>query len=460
MGAFLAIGIVAYFSLYAYYASYTRFIADDYCSAYYGQRLGMFRYIWFWFITWGGRFSAIAADMALVWLGQKSIGLIPGLALVFWFFTNFAGFYLLLPTVTTRKEKTALASLFSLLFLYSIFQLITNLPQTFLWYSAFRTHTLPVLLFNFFLVFTFSYRKHIINSRWALILAFLFCLFNGGFSESFTAIQIISLASLLGIEIFYFRKNFKDRILHFLIVSLLAAGIALAIMLLSPGTQNRQDYFEVPQTIGQILGISIDGFFTFFRVILKDAFRILGLVGSILFAFLIGHRYFPGSSIKNSQAFLIAMTGVALVFIAYLPAAYGMGDILPRRAFPIPIFFGFVPLFYFFGVIGSNTKRSPISPSILWYIATGLILISLIGNGANFYARTPLLVQYASNIDSLEVSIEQAKSEGKKRIEIPKLNNWAGVYDPSDNPMFWVTSCFRMYYDIEVVGPPTQTEYP
>ena len=55
-------------SLHASLILLTRFIADDYCSAYLGQRLGLLRYIWFWYLNWGGRYAAIGADMALAWV--------------------------------------------------------------------------------------------------------------------------------------------------------------------------------------------------------------------------------------------------------------------------------------------------------------------------------------------------------------------------------------------------------
>lgn len=450
----ITLGIIAYFALIAYFGTFTRFIADDYCSAFDGQRLGMFRYIWYWFITWGGRYPAIAADMLLVWLGQRFIGFVPAFALLLWILTNQVGFTILLPADYSKQNKLLFATLLSLLFVYSIFQLIPSIPKTFFWYSAFRTHTLAVIIFNYYLVVYAYYCKHETLSPAWWVFAFALSLLNGGFSESFTAIQILTFCLLIGIELFFLKKPLKHRSTIFLLSSLSGAILAMAILFLSPGTQNRQNFFAVPQTISQIVGISLTGFFSFYKVILKDPYRVIGLIASLLIAFLYGERFVTSIKLKPWQAILIALAGIALVFASYLPAAYGMGDILPRRAFPIPIFFGFVPLFVLSAYYGAYLQPKIKVKNVLLGLATIFLVGSLLGNSINFYAAREPLIQYAVTIDALEISIDQAKADGLLSLEIPKLNNWAGVFDPSDNSRFYVTACFSKYYGIQLIGPP------
>lgn len=49
-------------SLYGYIGMFNRLLGDSLCSFYYAKRLGLFRSIWYWRITWSGRYSAYAFD--------------------------------------------------------------------------------------------------------------------------------------------------------------------------------------------------------------------------------------------------------------------------------------------------------------------------------------------------------------------------------------------------------------
>src|SRR5260221_14754504 len=104
----------------AYLGNYTRFMADDYCSAYYAQRLGLLRSIWYWYVTWSGRYTAFAFDwLTLIQIfGRYGAHFIPPLAIVIWTIATVAAIYLSLKLITphfsTLKLATVLGTCFTL----------------------------------------------------------------------------------------------------------------------------------------------------------------------------------------------------------------------------------------------------------------------------------------------------------------------------------------------------------
>ena len=450
-----AIFLLVYFSLAANLAGYSRFIADDYCSAYDAGRLGVARFVWYWFLTWGGRLSAVSADGLLVLLGQYRIGLVPILALIVWVGVNTAGFWLVLPSDWQRSKRLAAAGFLGLAFVYFLFQTMPNIPQTFFWFSAFRTHSLAVILFNIFLWFYFANRSSANMSIWKICLAFLVGLVNGGFSEAFTFLQILTIGSLVLVEYFLDGMKIHRGKLSFLAAAIVGAVLAFSIMFLSPGTQNRQEFFTAPRTVMGILSISANGFVIFFRSIFKDPFRLLGFLGALGLAVLAGGVLPLAKKIKGWVFAGLASLGLAAIFLSMVPAAYGMGDILPRRAFPVPIFFGFVPLLlacYFAGRSFWADTAEKWREIAIW-VVMALLVVSIFGNANTLNKARPAMATYAENIYQLEQTVGQAKSSGEEQLVVPLLGNWAGVYDPSDNPKFWVTVCFSNYYGIPIIGP-------
>ena len=69
---------------YMYIGTFSRLLADDYCSIYYGRRLGLLRSIWYWYITWHGGFSASAADWFLSFTGPGLLKILPIVTLAAW----------------------------------------------------------------------------------------------------------------------------------------------------------------------------------------------------------------------------------------------------------------------------------------------------------------------------------------------------------------------------------------
>ena len=70
------------------------------------------------------------------------------------------------------------------------------------------------------------------------------------------------------------------------------------------------------------------------------------------------------------------------------------------------------------------------------------------------YESRDTYISFAQRWDQADALIMQAKTNGDKSVTIPALHVWTGPGgDPTDNPNFWVTRCYSLYYDFPVFGP-------
>ena len=70
--------------LYAYIATFSRLIGDDYCLLYFADRFGLLRSIWYWYINFEGIFSGVFVDYFLVYFGEKWMGVVLPAILLLW----------------------------------------------------------------------------------------------------------------------------------------------------------------------------------------------------------------------------------------------------------------------------------------------------------------------------------------------------------------------------------------
>lgn len=358
----LAAVLAVVFAAHAYLGSYTRFIADDYCSAYLGQRFGLLRYLWFWYLNWGGRFSAIAADMVLAWSRPQGIGWVPGTALMLWMAFLTAAIFHLLPGEMRRNRTFA---------------------------------------------------------------PFLEWVWDGS-------------------------ERARSRA-GFLLAGLAGTALALVILLAAPGNLNRQEAFYRPSGWVEMLQISLNGYAALLQSVLAAPARVVGLAGALLFFFSLGALHPASQPVAPRRLLLISALTVRLPAVSFLPAAYGIGDALPERAHDIPIFVLLAGAFVTAFLAGARAVTACPAPGpavlagVLLFASAAMILPTLIESRHAFIA-------YAERMDRVEQEILQARQNKRQVIHIPRLGNWAGTFDPTDNPRFFSTACISLYYDIQVLG--------
>jgi len=127
LSIFLPSGVVL--GIHAYLGSFNRFVADDFCSAYFARRLGLLRSVWFWYTTWFGRYSAGAADAILPIFGERGIAFIVIIILVIWLAVAISALAVLWPKEGQKENKYLAAVSLGTAAVYVTLLVSPNVPQ-------------------------------------------------------------------------------------------------------------------------------------------------------------------------------------------------------------------------------------------------------------------------------------------------------------------------------------------
>jgi len=439
-------------------------LGDDYCSMYIGERLGLLRSIWYWYLSWHGGLSASAADWLLSLWGSG----------VFRFNTFiFLSTWVVFAAIAVKKaidyrgySSSSLCPLLLAIFLiFTTLSISPDISQSLFWWGGARGYLSPLILFTLYFAlyyhFLASSPNRVHKTLWVFVsfgLAFLI----GGFSETFTPAWVVLLAGIIGVEWFIRKWNVKDPSFLFLVAGFAGALLSLFVMVLAPGNSSRQSYFPAAPDIFTILRMASTSYLAFLYGIFST-YRILGVLGSLFGAVWLGLEIRRGSSVTAPRgwwilAFLLA--GFILAFGCFPPAVYGTSEPPPARTLIIPSFFlmaCFLVSGFIFGEWLASRIRGVLPlPAALSIIACSLIIISSWNTFQSLYSVRSEYISFAEQWDLVDAKIRAAKTSGAQEIVIPSLKNWAGLEYPTDNPRYWPNVCYSKYYDIDVLASPRQ----
>jgi hypothetical protein len=450
---FSALGLAAY----AYLGSFTRMLADDFCSIGFANRLGLLRSIWFWYLNWSGRYTAFAADWLILKsiLGPYRLGFLVPVTIIAWLAFLIFTIYLQLE----KKHPSALlhAAALAAVFLFLVFLLTTEISQSLFWWNGMRSYALPLVVISFYFLLFQVYKRFRISPLWAGLLGFILFFLSGGLGETFAVAQTAFILFWIGLDLL----NLTDRPRNEMVIlyaSLVGALCSLVAVILSPGNGLRQANLPASPNMLTLVSISLQAYGKFLAGFFQGPARVLGLAGAVLAAVWIGVQYLELASAKRWRIPAYILGGVLVSFSCFPPGVYGYSEPPPARIHIIPVFFllagllgaGFTTGSWLAGRDGYRWLDSiPFIVSITLLIGfCSLITITyLLGKRSEY-------VRFAEKWDQVDAQILQARAENRKTVSIPAMNNWAGLEWPTDNPNYWPTQCYSVYYGIQVVGPP------
>ena len=455
--AFFSVSVL---SMHALLGSYTRLIADDFCSAYYAERFGLLRSIWYWRLNWSGRYTAFAMD----WLLTKVIGvdnLSPFLPilLIAWFLFAWFAMYRLLRSNETRQQDVLFSGALGITFIFVLFSLTPNVPQSFYWWNGMRSYAFPLFLLNAFLaIYLYIPQKTITGKTQIALFVLFFLLFflSGGTSETSVVFQFSLLVLLM---ILRWLKSFKlEWDAHMLALSsgLVGSIASLIVTVTAPGNAVRQESMLPTTNPIQILTISWNGYSAFVTEIVRAPEKLALVFGSFLLTIWIGNYYKKRFNGTRGMIPGYVVSGIILSFSCFVPGAYGYSEPPPTRvlifaAYALSITFMFAGF-----LIGTNigTVSSSNSMRMQFVIALSVLLLgySSINQTLELYNLKDQYITYANTWDGMNAQIRAAKNNREESVTLPFINNWASLNTLTDNPRFWVNVCYSNYYDIRVLG--------
>lgn len=445
-------------ALHGYLGSFNRLLADDFCSAHIAHRLGFLRSIWFWYLNWSGGYSQSIADFTLEIIGQDGMPYVVPVFLSVWFLVAMLAVLFVLPAEINWGARLWISITISAVIIFSVYSISPNVPQGLYWWGSMRKYGVSLMIFTLYVVVyqLFNLKD---RGRWGSVVgcltSFSIIFLNSGFSETFTPLQIVFLALALGLGLWSKYLTLQSQALYFLAAGLAGAVVGLAIMLAAPGNSIRASHFPAHPGLLEMLTIAVNAYLAFLASLFSATEKVLGLLAVILAGIWVGVQINIKVKISPGVAISALLLGFAFVFGCFLPAAYGLSEAAPGRSLVVAVYF----LVLSFLVAGAASGIWLSQMGYLPTIAKPAILVGLAlcmifpawSNIQHLYTSRETYITYARQWDAMDAQILAAKADNQSEVHIPAKRNWADVFEPSDNPNFYVTMCMSEYYDIQVL---------
>ena len=453
--------------LYSYLGTYARLIADDFCSFYYAQRLGTLRYVWYEYLTWGGRYSSFAVDSLIARIGTTGLPYVTAGLLVLWVLIATFMFRAFLRGETGQRPGILLPLALCITTVFAILAVSPRPQDTLYWWNGMRTYMPAILIVMFHAGFLYWAVQHLKTRRAFLLgslVSFFIALVNGGVNEPFSAVLILFFTGFTIFKLWARQLRLRDPLFSFLGAAVLGGALALTIMLLSPGTEIRQALFPAHLPLFQVFAVTAAGTLDYMVDLFRSPLRLSALI-AIFFTFI-----WVGSSSQKSLSsgtwiFLAIGAGILLSFASLLPAVYATSE-LPAPRTMIVFSFILVASLLYAGLMTGKwlSGRTIESANFRWGLSACVaisVLASTAINAKALYDSREIYRSFAQRWDRANAQILQARDNGEASVTIPALNVWTGPGgDPTDNPRYWVTACTSRYYDFQVFGPPLNMTEP
>lgn len=445
-------------SLYIYLGSFSQLMADDFCSVYYSERLGVLRSVWYWYISWHGGYSASFADGLLGLFGRTGIGFVTPLALLIWVLSlTWFVFAALKYFGFDRQMLISLAA--SLLVITATLIGSPNPSASVVWWGGLRGYIPPLILFPLYLSMFFFLAQSTAFSKtfvyWC-IASFLSVLMIGGFSEPFTPLLLILLSLLLILEVIKYRKAWIRPSSIFLSAGLLGGILALALMVLAPGNAERQAFSPPPPAPMGILSIAARFYFEFLYGILLSPVKTGIFIGVFFGSLSIGALLSGRLAFRLRHVVIAILAGLFFAFCCFPPAAFGQSTAPSDSSLITPVYFlvwGVICSGFMSGQILANfVLLRGATPQVV--LCTVLVLslgYSMGAKAVDLAREIQLATTYASEWDLRDQQITQALLVGKNEVYVNPIPHWI-TYEPNDNPKFFVNECMSLYYKINIVS--------
>jgi hypothetical protein len=476
----IAFGLAAIVPLaaYAVMGTFTRFVADDFSSAYLTSSYGIFGATWDWYINWSGRFTASFFDSVAGALPPSSMSATVGIAILLWLMALTGIFSRLFPQQRSIRS-IFLSILLSAVLLTCTFQVTPDIGQSLYWGQGMRSVILPLVSASFIgllIILFFIEHGNRITLK-SLLIGFL-CFLTGGFGETYVTLQTTSFVLLIVLVLIDRGGKWHPDWQPILLAGLVGSLTAMGVMIAAPGNLVRQSYFPPPPGLIRLVSIALDAYGRFLSNLLMNLNHILNLLATLLTGFVIG--WFSShpvgdwkdvtiprirkaflSSFPKTVFFLIAVFFM-LTFACFLPSAYGMSSAPQERTLIIPVFL----VSLFMAALGISAGRfihrystrisifQSQNPRV-WRIAGWVIFLGFLTH-ISFITRQILVPLpdyrlFAQKFDQADDLIRQAAHEGLPSVEVPEVHNHFGLSDYGAGTTLWLDDAVEGYYGIKVI---------
>ncbi len=456
----------------AYLGSFSRYIADDYCSAGEFKTLGYLGSIANRYITWDGRYSFSSIIYFFDSLGIKFPSILPAISITLLLASAYYFFSQVLKAFSGKVNRLTVLLIASI-FIFAIQYTTPQIPEVFYWMTGIATYQFSIIFELILLGLTAQILvQPIKTNRFKQILLslllFLLSFVCSGFSEVSTAIHV----SLFGLAIFFaiayrfvMKKHYSQT--WYLLTLFLGALAGFIVMAIAPGNQVRGTSLSpihpsLPELIFRSLIQSAHYSINWFlknTSILWPALVLAVVLGAY------SSSSFSSSSVDlrstKIKTLLFFVSGLILTFVSFVPTTWAGYDMPAGRILFLPttILCGtLTTVSYLLGLLLAK-EFEPLNQNSKFVVGLFSLLCLL------FIFSTPINIsrQYYRNTIEVQTDFSQAWDEvnqailadiqaGQQNILADNIQyNIVDLERIKGDSGFWVNQCAARFYQIDKI---------
>ena len=456
--------VIAPLIAHTYFGLFSRYLADDFCTAGQYKSQGFITSMEFWRLTWSGRYSFYFLMNVSHLIGLWITPFLTGIAIGIWLLTLYILFRQLaqiIPIPNSFLPTLLLAGIA----LFSTLDGAPDIYQSLYWQTGLVTYVVPLLILTSYGAWTLNrIAKDAPISRVEIAASAGITFVAGGFSETYVTLQIIIVLILL-VAVTLFIRGEKRRSGLLFLGSGLFGGIAASILVTTaPGNAARLSFMLEPLAVPELVYLTFRYPITFAKNALyhTSISSIIALLVPGLLALLLPIRRNLAENISFPKRkifpFLISVPIIAYLLIAvsmapsfYATATFPVGRVLITAQFILITAFTIWSLLLgitFRPFIGQVPDHSPI---VLGFIVL-LLILGAITSSQKTISRLPEAQIVAGLWDVRDKYIRQEVAAGAMEISAVSLPHISpGLAELSTDPNDWVNRCLALSYGLSKV---------
>jgi hypothetical protein len=454
---------------HAYLGTFSRYLADDFCTASSLRRLGFAASQAYWYETWSGRFSFTFVVSLAQAVGPRLTPWLPSLAILTWlaawlYFgwrvlgdSQRMGWLFWIPIGAVQAFATLRGS--------------PNVYQSLYWQTGMTTYVLPMAL-------AIGYAGWIWpnaaggaeNSKPGFGLGFVSfgaAFLLGGFSETYVALQTTALGmGLLLLALVEKEKRAKAAsLIGFGLMGSILAGLALA---LAPGTQVRSGLMPPHPALVELVQATLkDGYLFLARTVKGSPEAIALAVGVPCSLILIRDLAAAASDSVGKE--MRRRTAIGLILLPVLtpvlmlstiaPYEYAISSYPDARVLVSTMFVLAGGLVVWGAALGRllagipllQSRRGSFAAIGLAGIATLGLALASIQAASSTLDTAPVARSYAQTWDKRDADLRRIAQPGEGPVSTPSLRHMGGLAEIGRDPEEWINRCVAGTYGLEAV---------
>jgi len=453
----------------AYVGTFTRYLADDFCTLGSLRELGFWGSQVYWYVNWSGRFAFMFTVNVIEAIGAWLVPVLPSLHLAGLIVgTGWAFERWLAPRAAARVRWTGW--LIGGLVVYETIGGAPNIYQSLYWQTGGLTYVLPLVLAVFYAAWILSRvgeDKNTGPGSW--LVAGLWMAVAVGFSETVGSLIVSALAgSFLLLWILGRGGHRRTRLLRLLCAGFIGGVVGMVIMAAAPGNASRQALLTPSSSVIVWLTETARNAYIFsVKTLRADPLRLALGLGLPLLLTATGGR---DARLPSGQAssfvrgllflFLLPLFTFGLVMACMAPTQYAMasypdGRILISAQFAVAVgmaVWGAAAgrwLVHHWSVAEARVPQ--ISLGTLGVLVVILLAFTSLQTTRALLAPLPDARDFAARSDERLAKVIEARQDGVMSLPVASLNHMGGLDEISRDPTHWVNVCFSQAYGLKRV---------